>query len=236
MGELTYSQYVGTIMQLDKARYAEIQSNPELKAQFDSATPEQRLGMFKPEFQDSVAGLFKSFESYQNATQVLAKSIFRVIQVSGSTLDEASALIETALNKTLSRSYMSKLYRIGELLTSKPELSAVKDVEKLAELSRIPASRLDKALESMNVASATRDQVRDLVKQETSGVSGVEGKSPEVVQKLKYAKMLKQLEEILKSTSIDDDFKTEMEFISAIQTAIRVINARVSALNAKKAA
>lgn len=225
MGELVFSQYVGVIMQLDKARYEEIQKDPSLQ----TLSPEDKLKAFSSEFQSQVKSLWNAFEAHQNATQTLAKNVYGIITLTGSTLDEASKLIETAFNRGISRSYMSKLYSIGKLLTSKPELSAVKDVEKIYEVSRIPESRLDAALASVNVASATRDQVRDLVKQETGKTeTPSETKAPSMPTKAKYVAMISKIEAM--AHDIGDDAELSALFSRVVST----LNSRVSAIESAK--
>ena len=223
MGELIYSQYVGIILQMDKAKYEAIQADPSLQ----SLTPEEKLKSFSPEFQSSVRSLFEAYENHQSATQRLAKSVFGIISVSGATLDEASKLIETAFNRGISRSYMSKLFRIGELLTAKPELSAVKDVEKLAEISRIPESRRDAALQSLNVASATRDQVKDLVNQEM-GAEKPEASKQSTPSKQVYVQMIRKIE------AMAHDLAGDAELAMLFERCVATLNVRVAALEQTK--
>lgn len=237
MGELKYSQFAGSMTTLHKVRFAEIQANPELKAQFDASTPEERLNMFDAGFKTAVEKLFSAFETYQNSTRNLAIAIFNVVEASGSTLAEASKIMEGALNKGLSTGYMSKLYQVGKLLKSKPELVAVTDIAKLHEIARIPESRRDAALETLNVASATRDQVTEMVQREL----GAEVKPGIATQseKAKLVNAVRNLEKIFNdfidneniSEPTFSEFNDNTEFLRNIAKAHAEASKRLAVLD-----
>lgn len=174
--EVPYEHFLNHAIQLDKNTYNKIIDDPQARAAFANMTAEERLQQFSPQFQMEIRSLYNYLREVKKATHVLACSVYRIGVLTGSTYQEIAKILEAAFSKQFSKSYISKLYRVGLLLNTAPDLAIVQDAEKLAALSRVPAARLSQMIEktdegivrvaNLDIGKATRAQVQKLVEQE----------------------------------------------------------------------
>lgn len=176
--DVSYEHYLRHIVELDKATYKHILSDSKLKAQFESATIEQRFRFFKQEFQDQVTQLYNNHQAYKKSCHALAINIYNISTLTGSTYEEIAKVLEKAFQRQVSKGQISKLFNAGRLLTHSPQLNVVHDIEKLASLSRIPEAALAKLtvtgtdgvirVDDEDIGKASRSTVSKIVEKQVA--------------------------------------------------------------------
>jgi hypothetical protein len=184
--KVQFSQFIGSILQLDKVQYERIQADPQTQ----TLSPEAKLDLYSSEFKSFAADLFNAHEGIQKAEGRFAVAVHGLVQAAGCTFQDCVGILETSLNKVYSRSYIARLFKAGEVLSSRPELSGVTDTDKLVKVSRVPEAMRDAALASINLESSTRKQVDEALapfipKTESETVAASVSKPPNLKRALK---------------------------------------------------
>lgn len=173
--DVNFDQFINQMLALDKATYNKIYDNPDEREKFSKLTPQDRLAYFHPDFQAEVLLLYRNFHEHKQSQHTLSISVYRIGVLTNASYKEIAEKLEKAMQKQFHKSYISKLYRVGKILSAAPELAVVSDTEKLAELARIPEEKLAQMIESKNgmvmvanhdVATASRAQIQEIVRKE----------------------------------------------------------------------
>lgn len=162
---VTFENYLGPILQLHPNWCAyTLDAADEQRAIFAAHSNEEKLLWFPEDFQAEVRSLFDDHNSSESLSQKIAISIYNLHLATGAPYRTLESKLQEAFGKQLSKSYFSKLLSAGELLTKRPELQEVKDLEKLAILAQVEDdSLLTEITEQNKVASMSRSLVRRAV-------------------------------------------------------------------------
>ena len=225
--EVSFDHFVKHAIELDKATYDQIFDDPVARESFASMSPAERLKQFSPAFQSEVMALYENAVLAKKANHNLAKSVFNIGRLTGSTYQHIAKVLEGALSKQYSKSHISKLYRVGQLLTSLPALASIQDTEKLATISRIPVNQLTQMIErtdqgvrvaNLDVGRSSRSKVEALVKKEIP--APVRPAKLAVAPTWDRLKLRQSLTESLPHI----DQQSEAELVEAIESCIRIID------------
>lgn len=233
--DLDLSNFIDQMLSLDKATYDSIYDDPNERERFSKLSPDDRLKFFSQEFQDVVFALYNSFVTQKTLTHNLALNVYQIGLLTGATYKEIADHLEAALQKQFSKSYISKLYRVGKMLTVAPQLAVISDTEKLAELSRVPEARLAQMIEqtsegivrvaNCDVAQASRAKIQEIVRKEvpkTISKPTLVRPTP-VVQPVASTWNKQELLDTL-NLSLTQVDQSEAELRLALQECIRIIN------------
>lgn len=232
--DVAFDQFVDQMLSLDKDTYNKIYDDPEQRQAFAKLTPTDRLQHFSPEFQNQIRELYETFNLQKQTTHSLALGIYRLGQLTGASYKDIANHLEVALQKQFSKSYISKLYRVGKMLTAAPSLAIVSDTEKLAELSRIPEHKLNSLIEdtkegivrvaNCDIASASRSKIQEIVRAEippATRKSSPSSKQSQVVSPLVSSNWNLDLFKDSLKESLKHVEATDLR--SAIENCIRII-------------
>lgn len=233
--DVDFDQFIERMLSLDASTYNKIYDDKEERAKFCKMSSQEKLTYFSHDFQNQIRDLYQNFCSQKKITHSLALGVYRLAHVTGASYKDIAEHLELALQKQFSKSYISKLFRVGKLLTVAPDLAVVLDTEKLAELSRIPAEKIVTLVErtddgivrvsNCDVANASRAKIQEIVQQEVP-VSSKKSSSklaPIVPQASvgKQGGTLKNLREQLSESLL---FIDRSDLRAAIENCIRIID------------
>ena len=135
--DVEFDRFAEQMLSLDRTTYNKIFDDPQERAKFSMLSTMEKLALFSPEFQTQLKELHDNFCAHKKTVHSLSSGVYRLGHLTGATYKEIAERLEAALQKQFSRSYISKLFRVGQMLSAAPALAVISDTEKLAELSRI---------------------------------------------------------------------------------------------------
>ena len=167
-----YEQYLQSVLQLHPKWYElTTENDSEKRADFASLSIVEKLTWFPQEFQDEVNLLYSLHQDYERLSHKIALSVYQLHLLTQKSYSELQAKLELAFGKQLSKSYFSKLLSAGEVLTKCPDLSSIKDIEKLAALGRVKdAELIQKIADENKLASLSRNVVQTVVQKSLGNV------------------------------------------------------------------
>jgi len=226
------NQFIDQMLALDKETYNKIYDDPVEREKFSKLSVQDRLAYFHPDFQAEVQLLYHNFHAHKQSAHTLSISVFRIGELTGASYKEIAEKLEKAMQKQFSKSYISKLYRVGKILSVAPELAIVSDTEKLAELARIPEAKLTQMIESSNgmvrvgnhdIATASRAQIQEIVRQEVP--SKPRPAKPVLVQVQTWS--VQSLRQSLDESLLHVD-PNESELVAAVKECLRIIDLKAN--------
>lgn len=232
--DVDFDGFIDQMLSLDKATYDRIYDDPKEREVFSRLAVQDRLAYFSPDFQTELQSIYQNFHAIKQVTHSLALNVYNIGVLTGASYKEIAERLEAGFQKQFSRSYISKLYRVGKMLTIAPSLSVVSDTEKLAELSRIPEGKLAQMIEktsegivrvaNCDIAQASRAQIQNIVRKEMPAKQVIKPASREeevssgIYNPIWSTQILRaQLEESLR-------YVNQSDLSSAIENCIRIID------------
>lgn len=230
--DVNLDQFIDHLLMLDKETYNKIYDDQTEREKFSKLSAHERLFYFHPDFQAEIQLLYHNFHAHKQSAHALSISVYRIGVLTNASYKEIADKLEKAMQKQFSKSYISKLYRVGKILSVAPELVVVSDTEKLAELARIPEAKLSQMIESNNgivrvanhdVAKASRAQIQEIVRKEVP----VKPRPFSVVSSIpEVAWNVQSLRQSLTESLLHIDQQTEAELVAAIGNCVRIIDLR----------
>ncbi len=230
--DVNLDQFIDHLLMLDKETYNKIYDDPTEREKFSKLGAQERLIYFHPDLQAEIQLLYHNFHTHKQSAHALSISVYRIGVLTNTSYKEIAEKLEKAIQKQFSKSYISKLYRVGKILSVAPELAVVSDTEKLAELARIPKEKLFQMIESNNgivrvanhdVATVSRAQIQDIVRKELPA-------RPRPLSITPAAPIVdwsaQQLRQNLTESLLHIDQQIEVELVTAIENCIRIIDER----------
>jgi hypothetical protein len=230
--DVSLDQFIDHLLMLDKETFNKIYDDQKEREKFSKLSAQERLMYFHPDLQSEIQILYHNFHVHKQSAHALSISVYRIGALTNASYKEIAEKLEKAMQKQFSKSYISKLYRVGKILSVAPELVVVSDTEKLAELARIPEAKLSKMIESNNgivrvanhdVATASRAQIQDIVRKEVA----TKPRALSVVQNVPGGIWdIESLRRSLTDSLLHIDQQNEAELMKAIENCIRIIDLR----------
>ncbi len=227
--DVNLEQFIDHLLMLDKETYNRIYDDPTEREKFSKLNAQDRLIYFHPDLQAEIQLLYHNFQTHKQSAHTLSISVYRIGVLTNASYKEIAEKLEKAMQKQFSKSYISKLYRVGKILSVAPELAVVSDTEKLAELARIPETKLCQMIESNNgivrvanhdVATASRAQIQDIVRKEVPAKT----RSLSIVSSAPIVTWdIQSLHQSLTESLANID-QSESELVNVIQECIRIID------------
>lgn len=205
--------------------------------ELSSLSYEDQKQYYGKEFILAIETVFLKLNTFSQASTDLAIELYKLKNITNSTLEEISNQMSVAYNKKISKSYLSKLINTGKILNDFPDLKNIHDIEKLANLSSLSKIELEKDLSCNGDKSFIRGL--DLDKASRSGLNNVineikveNGRSVKKITKevilptpcipLNELSQLSRFEEIVKTlqtiaTSIKDKPKVQEGLLECIR-------------------
>lgn len=100
--------------------------------------------------ESSIKIMYDNYYAVVSATHTLAKAVYQFRSLTGLDLDVISNALSKGIQSQLSRSYVSKLCRAGDVLSNNKLAERISDIEKLAELGRYTSKEVSKILTEKN--------------------------------------------------------------------------------------
>lgn len=90
-----------------------------------------------PEVALVIGSLYKNYYSQRDSARALALAVFQFCELTRATYITVANAIFEGTQKQISKSYISKLYHAGKVLTTVPIAYQISDIEKLAFMGRL---------------------------------------------------------------------------------------------------
>lgn len=93
-----------------------------------------------------VKTIYTNLQASVKSTQTLALSVWEFATLTNASHDEVAEAMATGLQKTLSKSYISRLFAAGQVIATNQDAALIRDVQKLDILSKLTSKQLNSAL------------------------------------------------------------------------------------------
>ena len=143
--EVDFYKFAEQVVTLDQS-FTALFDDPATRAKYEAQAMDDRFRQFRPELVDTIRALYDAFHRHAASTHDLACQVYKLGVLTQASYFELSKNLSNAFNKKLSRSYVYKLYMAGKVLSSAPALRIVPDIEKLAQIAKVPDGLLTSSI------------------------------------------------------------------------------------------
>lgn len=170
---LDLESFSSSLLKLDKKQLLIEQSSETGLSIYSCLDDQQRKAKHSDEFIKAISDLYAALNEYVNSSIELSKCLYRIYKITGASYNEISQVISSAYKKKLSKSYISKLIRSGDLLIQIPDLEKVTDIEKLSTLSSVDIKELKNQIsiendciyyDDLNLVNSSRSSINSKIK------------------------------------------------------------------------
>jgi hypothetical protein len=99
-----------------------------------------------PKVMQSIDSIYTAYYDVVNATRILASAVYQFCELTGCEYSEVSSALSKGLQKQLDKSWISKLYHAGKVMSLNPVSKRITDIEKLALVGRLDDNSIKTAL------------------------------------------------------------------------------------------
>jgi hypothetical protein len=112
----------------------------------------------------SIKSLYDAYYGTVHATRKLAIEVYTFCELTGLTFEAVGSAMSKGIQKQLSRSYISKLYKAGKVQKTNPVAQKITDIEKLAILADLSSDELNRSLTDQGGIAHLGDKPVSLIK------------------------------------------------------------------------
>lgn len=119
-----------------------------------------------PRVKQSIDSIYSAYYGVVNATRVLAIAVYDFCNLTGCEYSEVSSALSKGLQKQLDKSWISKLYHAGKVMSLNPVSKRITDIAKLALIGRLDNDQIKTAIVEVGGQAMIGDKHISLMKRD----------------------------------------------------------------------